>query len=129
MSRVEIPEKALANYVLTFGRETPEDHWHDNTPSEIRGNEFEWEYPRSIDDCESWDVEVVSKTGDETEYHGIRVMAVVEGEVTRLVNRARYNPPSKAHPAEYETETYPVAVDVTLWLSGLGQPEVHAERY
>jgi hypothetical protein len=126
---VEVPDKAMANFVLTNGLETSDENWHDNTSDELHGNPFEWEYPRSVDDCKSWDIEVVSKTEDETEYHGIRVMAVIEGEVTRLVSRAKYNPPGKAHPAEYETETHPVAVDVTLWFSGLGQPEVHVDHY
>jgi hypothetical protein len=63
------------------------------------------------DDCDEWslkdmDVDTVEMKDEST--------VVVEGEVTgsvaEKVSSARYNPPSKAHPAEYESH------DVPIWL-------------
>jgi len=63
------------------------------------------------DDCDDWSLKDLSvDTVDMKDDTTVVVEGEVTGSVSVKVSSARYNPPGKAHPAEYERH------DIPIWL-------------
>lgn len=78
-------EKALGRHIVISCLEARNDSIDDYLPDDV---EYDWD---------GWTIEHVD--GDET---AIEVVATQEDSESVKVKNARYNPPGKAHPAEYE---------------------------
>lgn len=55
------------------------------------------------------DFEIIGTDGSVIEIEG-----TTEASWQKQTTRARYNPPSKAHPAEYETKTMPIVIVIRV---------------
>jgi len=128
MSELQPHERALGKHIIAHCREAPAECIEDHTPSEV---ELKWH---------GWTIESVD--GDDTT---IEVHATQTGTETQKVRSATYNPPGKAHPAEYKNyegtvhavarvdwSENPLAGDTTLHIEyegGAPPDEPSYERY
>lgn len=96
-----VPTEPLKEHLVALAREVGEYHDHVSPPERGVEADVEWDW----DDID-WDVGSYPDTG-EIELHGF-----TEGSYGVQTARARYNPPGKAHPAEYEHRTMPIGVTI-----------------
>jgi hypothetical protein len=67
---------------------------------------------RVPDDCDDWSLKDMDVDYVTTDGSTVIVEGLVEGSVTTKVASARYNPPGKAHPAEYERHDVPIDISI-----------------
>jgi len=104
---IDVPRELLINHLTTVAEESDDWTIYLGLPD---GVEPEW----GLEDVEDWTVEVTSE-GE------LRCFGEGEGTYSVQASRARYNPPERAHPAEYKTETFRFMVDITTdWSEGFG---------
>lgn len=102
-----VPQETLINHLTTVAEES--DDWEIFLGLPDGVEDPSW----GLDDVEDWTLELVDNE--------IRCFGEGEGTYSVQTARARYNPPSKAHPAEYKTETFRFMVEiVTDWSDGFG---------
>lgn len=114
----QVPAGLLIDHILAEALEMAEWNTHVNAP-ERGDHEVEW----SVGDVDDWEVHV----GTDDLIH---LRGTTEASYSVQTSRAKLNPPGKAHPAEYRTETFPVHVQVTAdWTGngGLGSYTIDAE--
>lgn len=105
IATVEIPKEALIERVIEGAKEVGHVESVPHVGGGPRGPQVEVDWDMSSVD--SWDVDVI----DEENFviHGIG-----EGTWSEKVRSATYNPPGKAHPAEYRTHTERIAVEIRV---------------
>lgn len=105
-------EQSLAQHILTLGRE--DGNWHTEGVDDL-----EWNFE---------DLDFVSldrETEDGEPLFIAKFMTVGLDWVP--VSRARYNPPGKAHPAEFDYKEREIAIDVKFYPhrhDGFGETEM-----
>lgn len=121
-STVAVPTEPLIDYLTAIVREgIGEFHDHTSPPERDVDDDVEW----SWEDAD-WEIESLPEKNE------LSIRGLTEGKYSVKTRSATYNPPGKAHPAEYEQRTMPVAIDITVDLTDgydldLGEP--HVEVY
>lgn len=99
----KVPKGALVEHVIHLAEEFGE--WEDHASvSPERGVDVDLDW--SVHDVDDWTVDV--------DDGGFELTGFCDGEYAVQTARARRNPPGKAHPAEYETRTREVAVEIRV---------------
>lgn len=116
---VEVPDRPLAEHIIIQAREYGTFGDVVDTYSEhVKDHDHDLEWSLADLDPETCDVDI----DDET----VVVTGEVEGEYSVKVLDARRNPPGKAHPAEYENRTIPVAITIEYQLAeNLPEPTIN----
>lgn len=103
---VSVPKETLVDHIVSEALETGIIEQNVTEIEVGRGESVEIDW--YLDDVDEWDVHI---EGDE-----IVLFGVCDGQYSVLETPARYNPPGKAHPAEYRNETHPIGVEIrTDW--------------
>lgn len=114
-----VPTQLLARHVLAEALEVGDLQEHVQSP--IRGGDHDVEY--SLRDVDDWNVD--------TDGSEIVLSAVTEGDYQIKTARAVTNaPPSRCHPAEYESRSMPVGIVIRAdWSAhdGLGEYTIEVE--
>lgn len=85
---------------------------------------------RVPDDCDDWSLKDMDVDYVTTDGSTVIVEGEVEGSVSEKVLSARYNPPGKAHPAEYENHDVPIWIRIEWDLekfAKVGEIQMEAE--
>lgn len=113
-----VPTESLATFIINAAREYGEYGDVYDTAHEGKHGEHEFETDWSLGDLDADDVDV-EVTTDNDGYTVVLVIGEVDAEYSVKTASARYNPPGKAHPAEYERREMPLGVTIA-W-----RPERH----
>lgn len=116
MTESDIARTALGQFILRYATEIDAE-WKENIHEGV-----EYEYYKS----EIEGVDFHDDTGDPI----IHVRATNTGEFTEKIRSATYNPPGKAHPAEYDTHFVDLEVNVFFYptRSELGEAMIEVEQ-
>jgi len=118
---VEVPDAVMARHLIAEAREIGEYGDVYDTASEGQHGQYDFETDWSIADINPENADVEYDDG------AIRIHAIVEGSYSVQTRSATYNPPSRAHPAEYENRSVEIGVTIERDLTELSVPVIHAE--
>jgi hypothetical protein len=111
MNEISIPEKAIAQYVIDIALEWGEYGDVNATASEGQYGQDEYDVDWSLTDLDAdrCDVDTIN---DEDENLVVVVTGALPGSYSVKTASATYNPPGKAHPAEYESKNIEMGVSL-----------------
>lgn len=118
-----IPVDRLGNWGLAHAYEMDQIDDHVSPPERGNDRSVEW----GVRDVTDWFVAEGPTDGDD---NTIRLTAITEGKYKVQTARAVTNaPPSKCHPAEYETREMQVGIEVTIDLDTPPETFVFADAH
>lgn len=110
---ISIPTKAIAQYVIHIAQEWGEFGNVDTIAYEGKHGQHEYDIDWSLGDLSASKCDVDTIDGEDGNLV-VMVSGIVEGSYSVKTASARYNPPGKAHPAEFRTESCRVKV-ILYW--------------
>lgn len=118
---VEVPDEMVASWLIDMAREW--GGWGDvfDTAYEGPHGEHEFETDWSLADLDPADCHVDRFDNE------LVLTGELQAHYSVKVSNAVYNPPSKAHPADYRDEEITLMVEIVFDMNGLPEPVINAE--